>query len=179
MTAPTSPSHTAGIIRAAEAEHLGLPGGSAMTLLADSHDTNGTLSIHQTVLHDGANGASPHHHTTATEVFYLLSGTAQILIGEQVHTARAGDLAVAPPGAAHAFAAAPGCDAEVLVAVAPGIERFDLFRRLARAAAGLEPPGTLFEDQAEYDTYAENSPIWHQARDLGQPPSSPTTKETP
>jgi hypothetical protein len=45
-----------------------------------------------------------------------------------------GDLVVAPPSLAHAFAAAPGHDAELLVIIAPGVERFDYFRQLERIA---------------------------------------------
>jgi hypothetical protein len=80
---------------------------------------------------------------------------------------------------AHAFAAAPGGDAELIVAVTPGIERFELFRQLARLAAGLEAPGTLLDDQSRYDTYASDSPAWRQTRHVDQPTPTPAAKDTP
>jgi quercetin dioxygenase-like cupin family protein len=152
------------IARAADAEQLGFPDGSSMTLLADSLATGGKLSIHHSALRDGAAGASPHHHRTAAEAVYVLRGSLQLLVGEQLDVLGEGDLAVVPPGVAHAFAAPPGADAEILVAATPGIQRFELFRRVARALAGLERPGTIFTDQSAYDTYADESPAWQAAQ---------------
>jgi mannose-6-phosphate isomerase-like protein (cupin superfamily) len=160
------------VARAASAEQLAFPDGSTMTLLADSRATGGKLSVHHTVLRHGANGASPHHHTLVAEAFYVLRGTVQLLAADELIEIGAGDLAVVPPGVAHAFAAAPGEDAELLVAVTPGIERFDLFRRVVRVMAGREPAGSAFADQSGYDTYPDHSEIWDQTR---QP--ALTTKE--
>ena len=116
-------------------------------MLADRAATNGALSIHHTILRDGANGASPHHHTSASRCSTCSVGSVQILAGDRLVVAGDGDLAVVPPGMAHTFAAAPGCDAELLVvAVTPGIERFDMFRRLARVLRGVEPPGAFFQE---------------------------------
>jgi mannose-6-phosphate isomerase-like protein (cupin superfamily) len=162
------------VVRAQEAEELEFPDGSSMRLLTESPATGGTLSVHRASLRAGGLGASPHHHLTATEVFYVLRGSVQLLLGDVLVVATEGDLAVVPPGMAHAFAAAPGGHAELVVAVTPGIERFELFRRLARRAAGLEAPGTFFDDQARYDTYASDSPAWRQARCLDQPPAKDT-----
>jgi mannose-6-phosphate isomerase-like protein (cupin superfamily) len=40
----------------------------------------------------GAAGAPPHHHTGSSELFYVVSGAAQMLAGESVMTADEGDL---------------------------------------------------------------------------------------
>lgn len=167
------------VVRAQEAEELEFPDGSSMRLLTDSPASGGTPSVHRATLRHGGLGASPHHHLTATEMFYVLSGSVQLLVGEVLVVATEGDLAVVPPGMAHAFAATPGGDAELVVVVTPGIERFELFRRLARLAAGLEAPGKLVNDQSRYDTYANDSPAWRQARHVDQPTPAPTAKDTP
>jgi len=156
-------THGVVVVRAADAEHHAVPGGE-MALLADGPATAGQLSIHRTTLRDGADGAHPHHHTMAAELFYVLSGSLQVLIGDEVVVAEAGDVAVVPPGTAHAFAAAPGCDAELLAVVTPGAPRFDFFRRLAKVAAGEEPPGPFLQDQASYDVHPDDSPAWRAAR---------------
>jgi mannose-6-phosphate isomerase-like protein (cupin superfamily) len=148
----------------AEAERLVFAGGSTMTLLADGPSTAGKLSVHHALLRDGADGASPHHHTTVAEVFYVLRGRVQLLVGDELVEAGEGDLVVVPPGVTHAFAGARGHDAELLVAVTPGIERFSLFRRFERVSAHREPAGTLFTDQSDYDTYPDVSDIWEHAR---------------
>jgi mannose-6-phosphate isomerase-like protein (cupin superfamily) len=163
MTASTLGSSPV-VARAAGAERLELPDGSTMTLLADSSATGHTLSVHHTTLPDGADGASPHHHTAVAEVLYVTGGTAHVLVGAEILEVEAGDLALVPPGVPHAFAAAPGRDAELLVAAIPGIERFELFKHFERVAAGREAPGPLDADQSRYDTYADTSEIWTQAR---------------
>ena len=99
-----------------------------MRLLADSSATGGRLSAHFTVLAPGADGASPHHHTTATEMFYVVDGSLQVLVGDEVVLAGQGDLVVVPP--AHTFAAASRSGAQLLVTALPGIERFELFRAI-------------------------------------------------
>jgi quercetin dioxygenase-like cupin family protein len=56
----------------------------------------------------------------AAELFYVLGGALQVLVGDQVVLAETGDVVMVPPGVMHAFAAAPGCDAELLAIVTPG-----------------------------------------------------------
>ncbi|MEU1391942.1 cupin domain-containing protein [Nonomuraea sp. NPDC005730] len=64
-----------------------------------------------------------HHHATSTELFYILDGRARVLAGAEIVTLEAGDVASVLPLTAHAFAAATGCTADLLVIVAPGIQR--------------------------------------------------------
>ena len=78
--------------------------------------------------------------------------------------AREGDLAFASPGLPHAFAAAPGADADLLIVITPGVERFEYFRHLERIAYGKVPPESLLEVQELYDTYFLNSTNWNDAR---------------
>lgn len=94
----------------------------------------------------------------------MLDGTAQLLSGEQVVTAERGDLVVVPPGLAHAFAAAPGDDADILIVITPGLEGFEYFRHLERIAYGKVPPESLLEVQQLYDTYFLDSKTWNDAR---------------
>jgi len=77
---------------------------------------------------------------------------------------------VVPPGLPHAFAAAGASDTDLLIVIAPGIERFEYFRDLARIATGQQPPESLLEVQARYDTFFDNNPAWRRARSA--PPGS-------
>lgn len=151
------------IVRAADAEVVG-QAPTSIRLLADSSSTGGALSTQRVSLKNGADGAKPHHHAKSAEMFYMLDGTAQLLSGEQVVTAERGDLVVVPPGLAHAFAAAPGADAEILIVITPGVERFEYFRHLARVAYGKVPPENLLEVQEIYDNYFCTSTSWNDAR---------------
>jgi mannose-6-phosphate isomerase-like protein (cupin superfamily) len=126
------------VVRAADAEVIGRTP-TTIRLLADGGATGGALSTVQASLANGADGATPHHHAGSAELFYVLDGSAQLLSGEHVVTANRGDLVVVPPGMTHAFAATPGRDAEILIVIAPGVERFEYFRHLERIAYGKVP----------------------------------------
>ena len=151
------------IVRSADAEVIGRTP-TTIRLLADAGSTGGALSTQRVTLTDGADGAKPHHHANSAELFYLLDGTAQLLSGDQVVTAERGDLVIVPPGLAHAFAAAPGHDADILIVITPGVERFEYFRHLERIAYGKQPPESLLEVQELYDTYFRTSATWDKAR---------------
>jgi AraC-like ligand binding domain len=94
----------------------------------------------------------------------VISGSAQLLAGERVLVAGEGDMALVPSGLVHAFAAAEGSDADLLIVITPGVERFEYFRHLARIATGQQPPASLLEVQDRYDTYFDDSLAWRQAR---------------
>ncbi|HUR07804.1 MAG TPA: cupin domain-containing protein [Nonomuraea sp.] len=151
------------IVRSADAEVIGRAP-TTIRLLADSSSTAGALSTQQVTLSDGADGARPHHHANSAELFYLLDGTAQLLCGDQVVTAERGDLVIVPPGLSHAFAAAPGHDADILIVITPGVERFEYFRHLERITYGEVPPQSLLEVQELYDTYFLTSTAWDDIR---------------
>ena len=151
------------VVRNAEAEVIG-QAPTTVRLLADSGSTGGALSTQRVTLNNGADGAKPHHHASSAELFYLIDGTAQLLSGDQLVTAERGDLVVVPPGLVHAFAAAPGRDADILIVITPGVARFEYFRHLERIAYGKVPPESLLDVQELYDTYFRTSTTWDDAR---------------
>jgi quercetin dioxygenase-like cupin family protein len=163
MTHVTSDPSGAILVRAADAEQIAEPG-RRIRLLADSSATGGLLSTQRVTLLNGIDGAHPHHHAKSGELFYVLGGTVQLLIGDQVTEAHEGDLAFAPPGLTHAFAAAAGADADLLIVITPGVERFEYFRHLARIVKGEATPESLLDVQDRYDTWFGASPTWQQAR---------------
>jgi len=151
------------LVHAKDAERVGFPP-QTVRLLADSSSTGGKLSTQRVTLHGGVDGANPHHHASSAELFFVLSGSAQLLAGDRILLASEGDLAVVPPGLPHAFAAAQASDADLLIVITPGIERFEYFRHLARIAAGQQPPESLLEVQGRYDTFFDDSAAWRRAR---------------
>lgn len=152
------------VVRAADAELIGDGTPVQNHLLVDSTQVGGALSTMRVTLAKGANGARPHHHGKSAEMFYVLDGTAQLLAGDQVVTAERGDVVVVPPGQQHAFAAAPGEIADMLVIITPGIERFEYFRHLERIRYGKVPPESLLEVQELYDSYFGTSALWEASR---------------
>lgn len=131
-----------------------------MRLLLDADATGGAMSAHRAQLTDGALGADPHHHTISSEAFYVVDGSLDVLVGEDLVRITTGDLAVVPPGVVHAFAASPGCDADVFVFITPGVQRFHFFREVARVVGGEGDRGALLEMQADLDIFAVDNPRW-------------------
>jgi quercetin dioxygenase-like cupin family protein len=159
MTCSTSTSYPPVLVRAEQAEQLPSIG---HTLLADSPATLGALSSHRVSLGAGAAGAVPHRHTHSAELFYIIDGALDVLLGDDVTTARSGDLLVVPPGVAHAFGAHRDSGAEALIVITPGIERFDYFRHVVRMRQGAEPRDVLLGLQDTFDTHFVDSAIWEQ-----------------
>ncbi|MFF4489184.1 cupin domain-containing protein [Streptomyces sp. NPDC001544] len=147
------------IVREAEAEVIGRTP-TTVRLLADSSRTGGALSTQRVTLSGGADGASPHLHKGSAEMFYVLDGEARLLSGDEVLTAARGDLVIVPPGMPHAFAAAPGADADLLIVITPGVERFEYFRHLQRVALGEVTRESLLEVQELYDNHFLKSAAW-------------------
>ena len=162
LTGPTAPGrYPPVLVRADDAEHLDSIG---HVLLVDSSTTAGALTSHRVALGRGADGAVPHRHDTASELFYILNGVFDLLVGDQVITAETGDLVVVPPGCPHAFAAHADASADALIIATPGIERFDYFRHIVRRRAASEPPEVLTDLQDRFDTHFLHSAVWDTAR---------------
>jgi len=154
------PSRDVVVVREGAAEIAGAaPTGR---LYAESSATGGALSSQRITLLQGAAGATPHHHTGSRELFYVVSGAAEMLTGGRVLTAREGDLVVVPPGTVHAFAAAPAADADLLIIITPGVERFEYFRHLQRIASGEAPLESILQVQELYDNHFDDSPVRQQ-----------------
>ena len=150
------------ITRAGDAEIVG--GSPAkVRLLVDSSATGGALSTVRVTLEKDADGARPHRHDRSAEMFYVLDGAVRVLSGDQVVKAEQGDVIVVPPHMPHAFSTQRGTNADLLIVIAPGVERFEYFRKLTRIARGEEPPESLRDVQELYDTYFLQSPAWEAA----------------
>jgi mannose-6-phosphate isomerase-like protein (cupin superfamily) len=155
------------VVQPNDAQFVALPGGGGFELLADASGTGGALGANRLVLGEGSDGARPHYHDRSSELFYVLDGMAQFLLGDRLTTVSRGGLVVIPPRMPHAFGATPGATADLLVVLAPGIERFDYFRALGRVQHGLEAADSLLPLQERYDVYFLDEPAWDSARRLG------------
>ncbi|MEU1734489.1 cupin domain-containing protein [Streptosporangium sp. NPDC020145] len=150
MTVTGSPAF---VMPADAAEVVDLPAGGAFTLLADASHTAGALGANRLRLGRGRDGARLHFHSRSTELFHVLAGDMEFLLGDERVTVSAGGLVVVPPWLPHAFGAAPGSEADVLSVLTPGVERFGYFRRLGRVQHGLEPFDGLLSEQERYDVH--------------------------
>ncbi|MFH8365414.1 cupin domain-containing protein [Streptomyces sp. NPDC018031] len=167
-TAPAPAATTPGtpleavLTRRAEAETCADPS-SVMTLLADSTGTGGAFTSYRSTFAEGAVGAPAHFHTRAWELFFVLSGSLRVLVGEEITVLGAGDFLAVPPHTPHAFAAAPGAEADVLFVFTPGMGRFDYLRLLGRVMRGEADPREIAESAERFDNHYVDSPVWRAA----------------
>lgn len=154
-------SHAPVVVRGADAEYLAPIG---HYLLADSSATGGALSTHRVSLGPGGDGALPHRHNRSSELFFMLDGALDVLVGNDVVTAEQGDLLVIPPQLDHAFSAHRGSRADVLIVISPGIERFEYLRQVTRIREGRAPQDSLLSEQERYDTHFVDSAVWNDSR---------------
>lgn len=151
------------VVRAETAEVLGIRP-DTITLLADAAATGGLLGASRTTMGHGRDGAVPHYHRGSAEMFFVLDGRMQVLVGTEVVEAGPGDTLVVPPETTHAFAAAPGSAADVLIVITPGVDRFAYFRLLDRVRTGRADPADLLAVQERFDTLFVDSATWRQVR---------------
>ncbi|MBF6320094.1 cupin domain-containing protein [Nocardia cyriacigeorgica] len=137
-------------------------------LLIDSDDTGGTVSTVEVTLARGADGAAPHFHTRSDELFYVADGELQLLAGEEIVTVGAGGSIVVPRYMTHAFGATPDSGARILIALMPGVQRFDYFRLLDRIAKGEATLADLAATQDEFDNHFVDAPHWWRERTAGR-----------
>ncbi|MFC9325138.1 cupin domain-containing protein [Kitasatospora sp. NPDC057015] len=150
------------LTRAALAETTSDPS-SVMTLLADSDATGGRLTSYRSSFAKGAVGAPAHFHTKASELFFVLGGSLQVLLGEELTVLGEGDFLLVPPHTPHAFAAAPGAEADVLFVFTPGLARFDYLRLLGRVMRGEASPQEISDSSERFDNHYVDSPVWRRA----------------
>ncbi|RVX40732.1 cupin domain [Nonomuraea polychroma] len=161
----TSP-HTwdAVVVPEGSAEVVELSQGGAFRLLVDASATSRAFSANRLTLSLGVDGAKPHYHALSSELFYVLAGTTEFLLGERIVTAGRGSLVAVPPKVVHAFGAAPDSTADLLVIMAPGVERFEYFRRLGRISHGQDSFDSLLPEQDRFDVHFADSTAWPRAR---------------
>ena len=145
------------LIRAGEAETLSASG---VTLLADVTDTGGHLTSHRSIFQPGKEGAPPHLHREADELFFVLGGSLRVLTGKKLVELNQGDYLLVPPNTPHAFEAAGNEPAEVLFVLTNAKPRFGYYRLLESAYRGETDWAEVAKTSDLYDNHYVESPTW-------------------
>lgn len=103
--------------------------GEPRRFLMTPQDTSDTYLLFETSTQPGA-GAPAHWHRDEDETFYVLAGSYEVQIGEQIVMATTGACAFVPRGTVHAFTNRGTDAARMLVLVTPGTEHAGLFLEL-------------------------------------------------
>ncbi len=120
-------------------------------ILANGEETGGRFSLMEELLPKDS-GPPPHKHTWSDETFYLLAGEITFLIGEEIKTARGGDLVLVPRNTRHAFRVDSGT-ARFLNGYTPAsleaavVELAMPARERAIPPKGLMPPSMMTPEQ--------------------------------
>jgi mannose-6-phosphate isomerase-like protein (cupin superfamily) len=119
--------------------------GDTMTLKATGESTGGGLVLLENLTAPGG-GPPPHMHTREDEFWYVLEGTFEIRIGDQMHALGPGGFAYAPRGTVHNFRNAAKTPSRILIGFTPGgMEGF--FRESGRPATDDRPAPPVDEDE--------------------------------
>ncbi len=116
-----------------------------MTLKATGESTGGSLVLLENLTAPGG-GPPPHIHTREDEFFYVLDGTFEVRIGDDLHALGPGGYAYVPRGTVHNFRNTADTPSRLLVGFTPaGMEGF--FRDSGRPASDDGPAPPVDEDE--------------------------------
>ena len=114
-----------------------IPGPDALTVKASGEETGGAIGFLEGT--SPAGFAAPRHiHHSCDELFYVLAGEFQFLLGERVVNASPGTFIFIPRGTVHAPKVVGTEAGKVLIGFIPGGQEraFEEFAQLARAQGG-------------------------------------------
>jgi quercetin dioxygenase-like cupin family protein len=116
-----------------------------MTLKATGDSTGGNLVLLENLTAPGG-GPPPHIHAGDDEFFYVLDGSFEVRIGDDLHVLGPGGFAYVPRGTVHNFRNTAATPSRILVGFTPGgIEGF--FRESGRPATDDGPAPQIDEDE--------------------------------
>ena len=139
--------------------------GSEIHVLLDKDGTGGEMGMF-TSRFAGPGGPPLHVHEDASEAFYLIEGSAELVSGDQRFTLEAGEVAFVPKGLDHTFHMIEEDGGKILVIVAPGG-----FEGFFMATRDLKMPDELDKMNAISAEFGRSSPArrWRPSRRAGAP----------
>jgi mannose-6-phosphate isomerase-like protein (cupin superfamily) len=99
-------------------------GSEIRELLAHRNSAIRNQSLAEARVAPGAS-TTPHYHPQAEEIYYILAGTGQMRIGDQLQTVGPGDAIAIAPGQVHTITNTGGVLLKFLCCCAPGYEDSD------------------------------------------------------
>jgi mannose-6-phosphate isomerase-like protein (cupin superfamily) len=116
-----------------------------MTFKATGESTGGSLVLLENLTAPGG-GPPPHIHSREDEFFYVVDGSFEIRIGDELHPLGPGGFAFVPRGTVHNFRNTAETPSRILVGFTPGgIEGF--FRESGRPATDDGPAPPVDQDE--------------------------------
>jgi mannose-6-phosphate isomerase-like protein (cupin superfamily) len=109
-----------------------------MWFKATAADTHARFSLMERTLPPGGRMPPAHRHVDNDEAYFVLDGTVEFHVGEEVLQGSIGTFVLVPAGDTHTFGNTGDEPARLLVLHAPALDRY--FEELELLWAGDEPP---------------------------------------
>jgi mannose-6-phosphate isomerase-like protein (cupin superfamily) len=113
--------------------------GSDMWFKATASSTQGRFSLMERVLPPGGRMPPPHRHTGNEEAYFVLDGTAEFHVADEVFDGSNGTFVLVAAGESHTFGNTSDDPARLLVLHAPALDSY--FEDLEKLWASPQPPG--------------------------------------
>lgn len=101
-------------------------GSTIRELLAHRNSSIRKQSLAEARLAPGQ-ATTPHHHAVTEEIYYILSGSAAMTLGDETRPVGPGDAIAIPPGLRHTIRNTGADELVFLCTCAPGYEHTDTF----------------------------------------------------
>jgi uncharacterized cupin superfamily protein len=140
------------VLAPGEGNHLTI-GNSEVTFKAVGSDTHGHLGVFENLIQPGGTAPGLHIHRHMEEMFYVLEGEVEILVGHQKVQGQPGAFVLVPRGTPHAFANRGTKPAKLLIMFTPAGEREKYFEGLAELMKNGQKPNkeALLELMRRFD----------------------------
>ncbi|WP_088889995.1 cupin domain-containing protein [Leptolyngbya ohadii] len=128
---------------------------STCTFKATGKETNGHFGLFEFVMEPGANGASPHIHKELTEMFYVVEGEIELVLGDRRIIAELRTFLLVPENTPHGFSNAGQTIATLLILFCPADSREQYFEGLAELTKNGRQPSQeeLLDLMQRFDQY--------------------------
>lgn len=117
--------------------------------------THGHVELFEYTVEPETEGASPHIHKQATEVFYVLEGEIEFVLDRHRVTAVPGTLTSVPENTPHGFSNPSSMQSKLLILFCPANSREQYFAGLAELTKDGRKPSQeeLLELMQKFDQY--------------------------
>ena len=158
MTLPESPI----VLKRGEGRYVSIGTGTRCTFKVTGKNTDGHFGLFEYTMEPETAGPGRHIHHETAEIFYVVEGEIEIIIGDETVTATAGATALVPTEEVHAFSNTSSQPAVLLIMFCPADSREKYFEGLAELTKdGQRPdPEALLELMRKHDTEPVAGPIY-------------------
>jgi mannose-6-phosphate isomerase-like protein (cupin superfamily) len=135
---------------------------STCTFKATGNETHGHFGLFEFVMAAGTNGASPHIHKELTEMFYVVEGEIELVLGDRRIVAEPKTFMLVPENTPHGFSNVGQTQATLLIMFCPADSREQYFEGLAELTKdGRQPTQEeLLDLMQRFDQYpVPESPV--------------------